>query len=194
MKSNIYSIKGLWSLFLVCAFPLHFWTLILAFRDLSWVTERTNAWDAIGVVSYALLFALLESILVFFIVTLIGFATPKQWNVDKRVAFISLVFLITALWGMISQLLFLWNINLPAKTMQFLALSRHPLWWLYGGSLAIVVPSFILPTYFFLRSNKLYLFMQELIERLSLLTTLYLIFDLTGIIIVTARNIWQTTG
>ena len=190
MKSNTYTTKGLWSLFLVCAFPLHFWTLILAFRDISWVTERTNAWDAVGVVSYGLLFALFESILVFFVVALLGFTTPKQWNVDKRIAFLSLLFLITALWGMIGQLLFLWNINLSTKTIQFLALSEHPLWWLYGGSLAIVVLSFILPTYFFLRSNKLYLFMQELIERLSLLTTLYLIFDLAGLIIVTVRNMW----
>lgn len=189
MKSNTYTIKGLWSLFLVCAFPLHLWTLILAFRDISWVTERTNTWDAIGVASYGLLFALLESFLVFFVVALLGFATPKQWNVDKRIAFMSLLFLIIALWGMIGQALFLWNVNLPIPTIHFLVRSGHPLRWLYGGSLVTVILTVILPTYAFLRSNKVFFFMQDLIERLSVLTMLYLFLDLAGLIIVIIRNI-----
>jgi len=45
-------------LFLISAFPLHVWTLLLAFRDFSWLTERTNLWDAIGVLSYGLIYAL----------------------------------------------------------------------------------------------------------------------------------------
>src|SRR5512141_1446140 len=68
-----YTRQGLWSLFLMCAFPLHVWALILAFRDVSWVTERTNSWDAVGVVAYGLLFTLVESVLVFGIMTLLGF-------------------------------------------------------------------------------------------------------------------------
>ena len=55
-----YTRQGLWTLFLMCALPLHIWTLILAFRDLPWLTDRTNAWDAFGVMSYGLIFALVE--------------------------------------------------------------------------------------------------------------------------------------
>ena len=60
-----YTRQGLWSLFLMCAFPLHAWTLILAFRDISWLTDRTNAWDAVGVTSYGLVFAFVESMVLF---------------------------------------------------------------------------------------------------------------------------------
>src|SRR3972149_6026554 len=50
--SKQYSKKGLWTLFLMCAFPLHVWAFILSFMDFSWVAERTNTWDALGVISY----------------------------------------------------------------------------------------------------------------------------------------------
>jgi hypothetical protein len=189
MKHKTYTKQGLWSLFLICAFPFHLWTLILVFRDVSWITERTNSWDALGVASYGLLFALVESILFFLFFVLVGFVTPRQWKVDKRVAFLGLLFLILALWAMISQLLFIWNINLPVATMQFLASSGHPLRWLYAGSLAIVIPTVAIPIYFFLKTDKAFSAMQELMERLSLLTMLYLFFDFVGVIIIVIRNI-----
>lgn len=189
MKFKTYTKQGLWSLFLICAFPFHLWTLILVFRDVSWITERTNSWDAIGVGAYGLLFALAESVLAFLVLVLVGFVTPRQWNVDKRISFLGLLFLILAIWGMISQLFFVWNINLPLATMQFLARSGHPLRWLYVGSLAIVIPTVALPVYFFLRTDKVSAFMQELMDRLSLLTMLYLLFDLIGLVIVIVRNV-----
>ena len=70
--ANRYSRQGLGSLFLTCAFPLHFWALLMAFRDISWVAERTNLWDAIGVLGYGLVFALVESILIFLVLALLG--------------------------------------------------------------------------------------------------------------------------
>ncbi len=184
-----YSRKGLWSLFLTCAFPLHFWTLILVFRDISWLTERTNAWDAIGVASYGMIFAFTESVVIFLIVVLLGFFTPKRWQVDQRVAFLSLLILITAIWGMIGQLLFLWNIFLPAQAIQFLRSSSHPLRIIYGVCLTVITPTVLLPAYAFVRSNKAVMIMQNLTERLSLLTMFYLFFDLLALMIVIIRNI-----
>ena len=72
-----YSRQGLWSLFLTCAFPLHFWTLILVFRDISWLTDRTNAWDAIGVASYGMIFAFTESVVIFLVAALLGIPYAK---------------------------------------------------------------------------------------------------------------------
>jgi len=184
-----YSRQGLWSLFLMCAFPLHFWTMILVFRDMSWVIERTNVWDAIGVGSYGMVFAFLESVIIFIVVTLLGFITPKQWEINKRIAFLSLLVLITALWAIISQLLFLWNVNLPDSVIRFTAQSGHPLWVLYAISLAFVVPTVLLPFYLFIRSDKSVGIIGGLSERLSVLTVFYLFFDLVGLIVVIIRNI-----
>ena len=184
-----YSKQGLWSLFLICAFPLHFWTLIMVFRDISWLTERTNAWDAIGVASYGMIFAFAESIVVFLVVVLLGLLTPKNWKDDQRIAFLALLILIASIWGMIGQLLFLWNVSLPAQAIQFLRNSDHPLRILYAACLIVVVPTVLLPTYYFLRSKKVVPFMQNLMERLSLLTLFYLAFDVLGLILVIIRNL-----
>ena len=184
-----YSRQGLWSLFLTCAFPLHFWTLILAFRDISWLTERTNVWDAIGVASYGMIFAFTESVVVFCIMALLGFLTPKHWETDRRIAFLGLLILITSIWGMIGQLLFLWNVFLPAQAIQFLKSSSHPLRIIYAACLIVVTPTVLLPVYPFIRSEKAVSFMQNLMERLSLLTMFYLFFDLLGLIIVIIRNV-----
>ena len=183
-----YSGQGLLSLFLTCAFPLHFWTLILVFRDISWLTERTTAWDAIGVASYGMIFAFTESVVVFLVIALLGFLTPKHWETDRRIAFLGLLILITSIWGMIAQLLFLWNIFLPAKAIQFLRSSSHPLRIIYAACLVVVTPTVLLPVYAFIRSNGAIMFMQNLMERLALLTTFYLFFDLLGLIIVIIRN------
>jgi hypothetical protein len=184
-----YSRQGLWSLFLTGAFPLHFWTLILVFRDISWLAERTNAWDAIGVASYGMIFAFAESVVVLLVVVLLGFLTPKQWEPDRRIAFLGLLILITSAWGMIGQLLFLWNIFLPAQAIQFLRSSSHPLRIIYAVCLMVITPTVLLPVYTFMRSNKAILFMQNLMERLALLATFYLVFDLLGLIIVIIRNL-----
>ncbi|HJR79760.1 MAG TPA: hypothetical protein VJ821_06795 [Anaerolineales bacterium] len=114
---------------------------------------------------------------------------PKQWGHNRRIALLAFLILITSIWGMIGQLLFLWNISLPAQAIQFLRNSSHPLRIIYAACLLVVTPTVLLPLYSFLKSNKAVAFMQNLMERLSLLTLFYLFFDLLGFVIVLIRNI-----
>jgi hypothetical protein len=86
-------------------------------------------------------------------------------------------------------LLFLWNVSLPVQAIQLLRNSSHPLRILYVASLMIVTPTVLLPVYSFIRSDKSVTVMQNLMERLSLLTMFYLFFDLLALIIVIIRNI-----
>ena len=188
-ESRRYSRQGLWSLFLMCAFPLHVWTIILAFRDFSWVTERTNAWDAIGVISYGMVFALIESLAVFLVAVLLGFMVSRKFDEGQRIALLSVLVLITALWAMASQLYFLWGISLPEQMMRFLAQSGHPVRVLYAASLALVLPTVLIPAFLVLKSNKVFNFVRELTERLSLLTMFYLVLDVGGLVIVLIRNL-----
>ena len=187
--TNKYNKQGLWLLFLMCVFPQHLWTLIFAFRDISWLISRTNLWDAIGNMSYGLVYAFLESLLIFCVLTLLGLLTPKRWEVNRRVAFLTLLLFITALWSMISQLLYVWNIWLPFPLLQFIANTGHPLLILYALSLALVVITVGLPVLLFSRSSKALPSMLDFMDRLSTLSMLYLFFDGIGLIIVVIRNI-----
>ncbi len=184
-----YSKQGLWSLFLICAFPLHVWTIVLAFRDFSWVTERTNSWDAIGVVSYGLIFAFVESLLVFLVAVLLGFFVSKIWGEDRRITLVGMLIFITSLWAMVNYLFFMLNWSIPGESILFVADLAHPLRFLYVVSLALVVPTVVLPAYFVLRSNKFLKSVRGFFERLSLLTMFYLFFDIVGLVIVIVRNV-----
>ena len=188
-KPTWYSRRGLWSLFLVCAFPLHVWPIILAFRDFSWVAERTNAWDAIGVLAYALVFAFAESLVVFLAAVLLGFLLPRRWEEGKRIALLSILVLVTTLWAMLGQLYFLWNLSLPDQAILFLAQTWHPLRILYLAILVVVLPTVLIPTYLVLRSEGSTRFILGLTERLSLLASIYLLLDAAGLVVVVIRNL-----
>jgi hypothetical protein len=173
----------------VCAFPLHVWTIILAFRDFSWVAERTQAWDAIGVLAYALVFAFVESLVVFLVAVLLGFLLPRQWVEGKRIALLSVLVLVTSFWAMLGQLYFLWNLSIPAGAIQFLAHNAHPLRVLYGGLLILVAPTVLVPTYLVLRSEGATRFILGVVDRLSLLASLYLLLDAASLVLVVIRNL-----
>jgi len=184
-----YTKQGLWSLFLICAFPLHVWTFLLAFRDFSWVTERTNAWDAVGVMSYGLVFAFIESLVIFLIATLLGFLIAKAWDAERRVAVMGHMALTASLWAVITSLFFLIPIHLPPSVIDFLVKQAHPLRILYGVSLVLVGTTVFVPTMLILRSQPFFRAIQGLFERLAMLTTLYLFFDVVGLVIVILRNV-----
>ena len=184
-----YSRQGLWSLFLICAFPLHLWTIILAFRDFSWVSERTNSWDAVGVLSYGLVFAFIESSAVFLVTMLLGFLVSKKWEEKRRNALLGSLVLITSLWAMASYLFFMLNVSVSGNIIGFLVNLAHPLRFLYAVGLVLVGLTVALPTYFVLRSEKFFKGVQGFFERLSLLTMFYLFFDFVGLIIVIVRNV-----
>lgn len=138
----------------MCAFPLHAWTLILAFRDISWLIERTNAWDAVGVTAYGLLFALVESVAIFLVATVLGFLVSVQWDKDRQVALLTVLVLIASLWAMMDQLFFLLNVSLPGQMIHFLVQTDHPLRVLYAAVLAMVIPTVLIPAILVLQSIR----------------------------------------
>jgi hypothetical protein len=190
-KYQFYSKEGLWSLFLMCAFPLHFWTLILAFRDLSWLIERSNFWDAISVAAYGMIFAFIESVVIFLIAALLGFLISKHWGHQQRVALMGILVLVTALWSMAGQVFALLGLTIPTWLGRFLFSSGHPLRYLYLICLFVIVPTVLLPTYVILKPTKALQSIREFIDRITLLATFYLSFDVIALVIVLVRNIGE---
>ena len=184
-----YSRQGLWLLFLICAFPLHAWTIILAFRDFSWVTERTNSWDAIGVMSYGLIFAFIESLAFFLVVVLLGFFVSDCWKEKLRIALMGNMALVVSLWAMATQLFYLLQVSIPGQVVDFLVRMGHPLRFLYAITLAVVGLTIAFPTYMTMQSDKYLKAVNGFFERLSTLTLFYLFFDFLGLIIVIVRNV-----
>lgn len=173
----------------MCAFPLHAWTLVLVFRDLSWMSERTNFWDAVGVAAYALLFAFIESLVCFAILALLGFLVSTAWDQSRRLALLTMLFLVLSLWAMLGQLYFLTGFQVPSWLLDFMVRDGHPVRIMYAILLAAVTPSLALPAWFALRSQAFAKAVNALVDRLSLLTSFYLVFDVAGLVLVLVRNL-----
>lgn len=184
-----YSKPGMWQLFVATAFPLHLWAIILILMDISWVAERTNYWDAIGVAAYGLIFALFESILIWAALILMGFLLPKSWPESKRIVLLGVLVVMTALWTILGQVYFLLEWSFPPGIVQFLAGQTHPLRYLYLGYLVVVAFTVSIAVYFAIFHEKFQLVFISLIERLSPLMVLYVFLDLVSIIIVLIRNL-----
>lgn len=186
---KFYSRQGLWSLFLITALPLHLWTFILAFRDFDWVTERTNSWDAVGVVAYGLIFTLVESLIIFIVTVLLGFLVSSKWSEKKRIDLMGTLVVTLSLWSMFNQTYFLREMQPSAQFIGFYINTGRPLLFLYATVLILVVLSVGLPTYGILTSGKVEKAVTEGFERLSTLMILYLVFDAAALVILIIRNI-----
>jgi hypothetical protein len=158
-------------------------------RDFDWISERTNSWDAVGVGSYALLLALVESFLVFLVIFGLSFLVHKTWNPESRLAIMSVLIFVASMWAVFTQAFFLLGGILPESIFNFLVDSGHPFRYLYGTIVALVIISVALPVILLLRSEKLVIGTSALIERIALLSGLYLFFDVMGIVIVIVRNV-----
>ena len=189
VHARFYSGQGLKSLFLMCALPLHIWTFILAFRDFSWVSDRTNSWDSIGVLSYGLVFALIESIAVFIIIVILGLLVSKKWEENRRITLLSLYIIILSIWAMVSHLYFLMEISPPPQIINIIIGFTHPLRSIYAITFSLLASTFLIPSYLILQLKKPYQFIKDGLDRLSLLMTLYLFFDFAALIVILIRNI-----
>lgn len=186
---KFYSKQGLWTLFLMCALPLHLWTFFLGLRDFDWVSARTNTWDSVGVLSYGLIFAVIESLFVFIVAILLGFLISSKWEEGRRVTLMSTLTIILASWSIINQVYFLREMSPPLWLGEFVFQTGRPVVTLYLIALILTFLSFAIPTYFILRSNKALRGFQEVIDRFSVLMTLYLVFDAAALVIVIIRNL-----
>jgi hypothetical protein len=153
------------------------------------VSQRTNAWDAVGVGSYGLVFAFIESVLVFLILALLGLLIPGKWRTDKRLALLAVLFLVTASWAIAGQLYFLAGLAIPGPIYLLLAHSSHPLRVIYEMALILVLITVVIPTALVIQSERAIRAVRGLVDRLSLLTSIYLLLDFVGLVIIILRNI-----
>ena len=146
-------------------------------------------WDAIGVASYGLLNALIESLFLFMSLAVLGLLISTKWSEDRRIALLSVLALIIAFWAIEGQAYFIWGSYVPEQILRYVAASEHPLRILYAGVLLTVVSTITIPVYLALKSDRFLRLIHGFAERLSLLTMLYLFFDFLALIVIIIRNV-----
>lgn len=188
-QNRLYTPESLFKLFMVCAFPLHAWTLLMAFRDFAWVALRTYTWDAIGLVSYSLVFTLLETMAAFLLVLLVGFLVPLRWDLDKRLAMLGTLFLVVASWSIASKIYTAFDSPVPIWLLDFMRADGHILRILWGIAGMLVIVSAVIPAAVLLKRASATKAVHSVFEKLVVLSSFYVFLDLIGIVIIIIRNL-----
>jgi hypothetical protein len=175
-------------LFLVCAFPLHLWTLLMVFRDINWVADRTTMWDAIGFSGYALFYTLLESILLTGFVALLSLLFPRGWGKTMRLLVMSLLAMVMAGWSIMEQLILIVFFGQLRKFGMANPWLANP--WVWGGIfVTLIALSVAIPILLLQGKPKLQKGIDSFLERLTILSGFYLFLDAVGIVIIIIRNV-----
>jgi hypothetical protein len=136
---------------------------------------RASLWELVGAVSYPLVAALLESCVLWGVFVVLSFILPKNWFAVKYAALSIFLGWLLAAWAMLIQFIYLDIIR----------------WSLVQVSLGLIVVvfSFGFATWLVHRFKRLEHWIKILAQRLVVLTYLYLLIDLLGVIILLVRNV-----
>jgi hypothetical protein len=187
-----FSKQDLIKLFLVIAFPIHAWSILLVLNDAKWVAERTNSWDVIGYGSYALVVAFGESVLVFLIALLLSLITPKNWGSVKLVVVLCYLSLISATWAILKQAFYFIPISKMDYFFAYFYYHKNykaAPYLLVVGLAVLVITSVLVPVLLFVRNENILKTTMNLFERLTVLSAFYIFLDVLGLFIIIYRNI-----
>ena len=119
---------------------------------------------------------------------LIGFFLPRTWGMDKRLALLGTSFLIVALWAILGQIFSWARYPIPVWAADLIVSTHHVLRILWGGLFGLTFISAAIPIFLVVKRENLSGKIVDLFDRLSLLSALYVFFDVIGIVLIAIRN------
>jgi hypothetical protein len=187
-----FSRQQLFSFFLICAFPFHLWKIIMLIRDAGWITERSGTGSIIGVASLSMIYALVESLLFFLLLLILGLVIPWKWNSKRVFAILGFIALWIPIWDMASQAYRAADMANPGFFVSWLFATQHPLRYAYpllalvGLAVIALTAAGIWLTSF---NHKFQQHIRNFLERIAILSALYLVLDLVSVVVVVIRII-----
>lgn len=167
--------QELLNVFAACAFPIHVWLIINVMREVpAWIL-RLSIWDLIGVISYSLMFALIETGIIFLGIVLLSLVLPRRFFRHKFVALSTMLVFVTSAWFIVLQYNS-WIIEFKRPIISLI--------WALSFLLAAAV-GYVLVS----RRPKLEAGINNFVQRLGVLSFIYVFLDVVGLIIVIIRNI-----
>jgi hypothetical protein len=135
---------------------------------------RHSLWDLFGILSYRLVFAAFESLLVLFILVLLCVILPARWLRDRFAAEGSMIALLTSLWIVAFQL----------------GSGIFRRWSLWPFLVALGYVAVISVLYALIAQNeRIEKAIVSFIERLTIFSYVYLFLTAIGLLVVVFRNL-----
>ncbi len=164
--------------FAACVFPIHAWAILNVLREVpAWILRLTT-WELIGVIAYTQAYALLESLVVLIILVVLGLLLPARLFRKKFIAYSTMLVLITTIWAVLAH----YNDGY-IRLMDFL----HFLPWLGLYFLSIGIGYLLVWRYDRVASS-----IQAILERIMVLSFIYVFIAIFSVFVVIFRNIRGT--
>ncbi|MFL7892654.1 MAG: hypothetical protein ACK2UM_05020 [Anaerolineales bacterium] len=151
-----------------CIFPIHIWTTIVFLYNFPSLILKANLWQILGVLAYALVFALFESLLLFGFLVLLAAMLPRKAFLQRFVPMGTLLALV------ITGLALLVN-------TQFMR--ENPWGWLP------VLAGIVFGLLASLHQPADGSFLSRLAERFTLIASLYILLDLSALLFLAASSL-----
>ena len=159
--------------YLACLFPIQVWSIYNSLREVPAWLRQMSLWDVIGVVSYPQVFVLFESVVIFLPLVLLSALLPAGWFRDKFVARSAGIVYLSVVWFILA--------HINDLTLRYWGLGQFPI----GLFLFSQILFFSLIHY----SHKLQSIIVSLVNRIAVLSIVYLFIDLISVLIVVIRNV-----
>lgn len=176
-KRRLASKSEYFQLFLICAFPIHVWAILNLLYSAPAMALQMNVIQLLSVVAYVGAYALFESLLLFALLFLGSVLLPERFFRAKLIPIGAILVFFVSLSAMLIHLYTSWRI----------AVIRFPYWvglWVaFGLAAAALMAGWVS------RNRGLEGAIRSGVERLALLSLVYLSIDLLGVVVILARNL-----
>jgi hypothetical protein len=179
------------AMLMVCAFPTHVWAYIVFLYEFPAYLMRLDAMDILGILSYAQVHAFMESLLILVLLVLVAVVLPRNWFRQYFLLQGTILVLASAIW-VIPIHFWLWKMRLQNVLTNSSLSNLTNLWhlwlplftWLFIFLIVIIVLLRKLR-----QPGKLDLMLRSFVDRLTVLSTIYLLVDVIFIAVVVVRNL-----
>jgi hypothetical protein len=162
--------RDLFHLGVFCAFLIHVWAIINMFHDIPAMLLYMNSNEIIGSLSYNMLFALFETIIIFLVLVTLGLLLPSRWTRSNFFAVACFILI---------------ELTIMITTFEILGYRPYPRVLLSGIFILILILTvLVVPRY-----PKMRVLARSISMRLSPLIAVYILIDLIGAVVVIARNV-----
>lgn len=186
-KPNRLSFSYFWKVFLLAAFPIHAWNLLMVFKDAEFMLERSETWGTIGYAGYSLGAALIESLIFAILLWVISLLLPRKWTEQRTLTTLFSVYFVLAGASALEQAAHAFDQFRISK--QFIYGLEHFTTLTNGlivAAILLVVAALMLVIF---KTKNGENGLADFYNRLTMLSYLYLVLDLAGIVVVIIRNI-----
>lgn len=164
-------------LFLVCSIPIHIWAYINLFNDIPAMQLQMSIWRILSVASYVLAFALFESLLIFGLIFLICLLLPERLFGVKLIHLVAIIVITVSILISFIHLYDYWEIDSLSFADWIVS------WVLFGLFITITL------LFFLTRYKRVQKGFQSVIDRLAILSLVYISLDILGLFVITVRNL-----